>query len=994
MLTLHVVSHTHWDREWYLTFQQFRLKLVELVDGLLNILDSDPQYKHFMLDGQTIVLDDYLLMRPEKEPLIRDYIRQGRIIIGPWHILPDMFLVGPEAHIRNLLEGRRTTQKFGPRMQVGYMPDSFGHIGQMPQILRGFGIDSACLWRGLNDEPAELWWQSPDGSRVLLAYLRDSYSNGAFLPGGEAFPTESLPRFARAIQERADSLAEHSAARDVLIMLGTDHMRPSRMTSANIAYANDNLKDTRVLHSTIEAYLAAIRPIADEKELPVVKGELRNSQHIHLLPGVLSTRMWIKQRNQASETLLTRWVEPFSTFAALENAGASLTSTRLQPPGGIIRQAWRLLMENHPHDSICGCSIDQVHDEMKVRFDQVDQIGEELTRQSLEALAAHLPAQNDQPREGIIGAVTVFNAGPFSRDDLASVEIQLPPGTNNFALVDENGHELAHETLGMGAKELINARLSPVEFRTSFDMLNDGRVTGLGVRAYSLLRAGDTVHIDVTLAEGEPDLRVWERGAQETLAALADATIRAYQVRAHTPELVRLIFVAPQVPAMGWRSLNVLAKNVQSQPISLPPLARALLPLAGRLARLPLAESLIGRLQSEPRGKSPALIENEFFKVELEPAGTLSVLDKRDGTSYRGLNRFVDSGDCGDEYNYSPPFVDGQMLARLKRVTTHPGTVRQVMVVELSLKTPLALAPNRKSRAKDLVEIPITCTVSLTAGVPRVEFHTRLENRARDHRLRVHFPTPFKTESAAYDGHFEIVERRIGVPNFDRQKWIEDPRPETHQRAFSEVSDDRQGLILANRGLPEVEVLKTPSGNEIALTLLRCVGWLSRDDFQTRRGHAGPAIETPGAQMQGVWEFDYALIPFDAAGRQNARGQAYAFETPFRALAVSGGVPGSGEYLAVTATDASGSGSGAFILSAVKTTGDGAGWLVRGFNSSPETLNLVIKPRWPFEHAARVDLSEEQVAGLEIDPETGAVRLEVKGHEILTVWFDNPPAAL
>ena len=156
MRTLHLVSHTHWDREWYLTFQQFRLRLVHLVDGLLDLLDSNPDYRYFMLDGQTIVLDDYLFMRPEKADIIRAHVRSGRMLIGPWHVLPDEFLVSPEATIRNLLQGDRTARQFGPKMMVGYLPDPFGHVGQMPQILRGFGIETAAFRRGLADEPCEV----------------------------------------------------------------------------------------------------------------------------------------------------------------------------------------------------------------------------------------------------------------------------------------------------------------------------------------------------------------------------------------------------------------------------------------------------------------------------------------------------------------------------------------------------------------------------------------------------------------------------------------------------------------------------------------------------------------------------------------------------------------------------------------------------------------------------------------------------------------------
>ncbi|MCK4961620.1 MAG: hypothetical protein KAS19_03995, partial [Anaerolineales bacterium] len=182
MTILHIVPHTHWDREWYLPFQSFRIKLVHLIDMLLDILDHDPAFTHFTLDGQTIILEDYLEIRPERESDLIRHIRSGRLLIGPWYILPDEFLVSPEATVRNLLQGGSLCDRFGARMDIGYLPDPFGHIGQMPQILLGFGIEMAAFRRGLADEPCELWWQAPDGSRVLTAYLRDGYDNAARLP--------------------------------------------------------------------------------------------------------------------------------------------------------------------------------------------------------------------------------------------------------------------------------------------------------------------------------------------------------------------------------------------------------------------------------------------------------------------------------------------------------------------------------------------------------------------------------------------------------------------------------------------------------------------------------------------------------------------------------------------------------------------------------------------------------------------------------------------
>ncbi len=184
----------------------------------------------------------------------------------------------------------------------------------------------------------------------------------------------------------------------------------------------------------------------------------------------------------------------------------------------------------------------------------------------------------------------------------------------------------------------------------------------------------------------------------------------------------------------------------------------------------------------------------------------------------------------------------------------------QALDIAYELKVPEQVAPDRKGRSQKLVTIPIHSRVSLVPGGERVDIHTEIDNTAKDHRLRVHFPAPFDVQKADYDGHFEVVQRPLGVPE-KTEKWVEDPRPETHQRAFTDVSNGEIGLMIANRGLPEVEVLKNGDHAEIALTLLRAVGWLSRDDMPVRQGHAGPANETPGGQVMGKWGYDYAIIP-------------------------------------------------------------------------------------------------------------------------------------
>lgn len=985
MRTLHLISHTHWDREWYLTFQQFRLRLVHLIDNMLEYLDQDAGFKHFMLDGQTIVLDDYLHMRPDKETILRTYIQNGRILIGPWHILPDMFLVGPEAHIRNLLQGERTVQRFGPKMQIGYIPDPFGHPAQVPQILRGFDIDVACLWRGLGNQPIELLWQSPDGSRVLLINLRDSYSNGASLSA------ENLPAFAETISALGDSLAAHSVAADQLIMYGTDHMEPPQKTSKAIAHANKTLKDVNILHSTLPAYVAAIQPFIKNANLSIIEGELRACQRTHLLPGVLSTRIWIKQRNLHSETLLTRWAEPFSTFSeyVLSQKQALPATDFLQQPSPIIRQAWRLLMENHPHDSICGCSIDQVHDEMKVRFDQVDQIGEELIRQSLERLAGEVNTLANL--DEAISAIVVFNPLPFRRTEPVAAEIRLPEEAAEIEIVDQCGDILPHETIGIGAKELVNASMTPKELRAGIGMISEGRLAGLGLRACGIRRDGKVAHLEAVFSEDEPDKAVWERCHKEIRALLNDPTLATFHVRARTTDVVRAIFCAPQVPGLGWSVFLVRAKGESHQPTAIPPLARTLLPLFSRILGSPIGRALVPHLRSDPATKRPYRIENDFFIVEAESAGTLSVIDKRNGAHYRGLNRFIDGGDCGDEYNCSPPAIDMKAVPRLRRITVRRGAVHQTLTLSLSLRAPASLSSDRQSRSRKMVEIPIKTEATLTHGLARVDIHTEVENRAKDHRLRVHFPTPFRVDFASHDGHFEVIQRKIGIPEFDPATWVEDPRPEVPQRAFTSIYETNGGFTLANRGLPEVEALQGSSGTEISLTLLRCVGWLSRDDFSTRRGHAGPFMETPAAQMIGKWTFDYSIIPHIDEHVRAAHELAYAFEVPMRAVSTNshtGLLPGKGSFVAVHAVSAiAGNPLGNFYISAIKQAENGNGWLVRGYNAGRDPLHLTLIPFRRFSSATLVNLSERKLADLPMDKATGAVNLELQCAEIVTIMF-------
>ena len=965
MFTVHVVSHTHWDREWYLTFQQFRLRLVELLDQLLALLDADPDYGYFMLDGQAIVLEDYLDVRPDREETIRRYVQEGRLIIGPWYVLPDEFLVSPEAMVRNLLMGDRVCRRFGPKMKIGYVPDPFGHVGQMPQVLRGFGIDVACLWRGVGDQPTEFRWRAPDGSQVLLLHLRDSYSNAAWLPADEG-------GFVQGLAELRDSLAPHVTTSHILAMQGTDHMRPRADLPRLMAAANAQLADTRVVHSTLPRYLAAVRDELGEREsqLPVVEGELRSPQRAQLLPGVLSTRMGLKQRNHACETLLEKWAEPFGALAGLATRGQEDQATvSLSPPPLVslsepTRRAWKYLLENHPHDSICGCSIDQVHREMSTRFDWCEQLGQEVTRRALQAITQQVNA----PAPGVV----VFNPATAPRTDLVTVEIELPaPGQR---LLDEAGRPVPYRALGHRTRQFFGTLVDRDGFAllvAQFESSGGQVLDQLAFRRAEATVEEGTAHVHLVVSQhGASGHNPLGEAVEQARVLLADESILRYHVRVLEDAGFQIQFVARDVPPLGYITYMFGTGGGDQG--------------SGSRHSERSEESPISNLQS-----STPTIENEFFRVEASlDAGALTITDRATGRAFQGFNRFVDGGDRGDEYNYCRPEHDRPV----DRPDTPPvvrllaaDEVGATLEIALIYQVPASLAPaDRACRSDEMVPLPVVTRVTLTPGVRRVDLETTVENQARDHRLRVHFPTGLTVDAAHADGHFDVVARplsRVYSPApAHTEGWAEQPVPTQPQRAFVDVSDGQHGLMLANRGLPEYEVRPGKEGAEIALTLLRCVGWLSRDDMSCRQGHAGPGEAALEAQCPGRHTFHYSLIPH-AGDYCQAHALAYGFQTDLRALpagANPGPLPSTLSFITVEPST--------LEISAVKEPEDGEGLVVRCWNVSDEPVTGTMRLWRPFRRATRVNLAEAGAAELAHD--TDVVTLSVRGREVVTARFE------
>ncbi|MGP3942616.1 glycoside hydrolase family 38 N-terminal domain-containing protein [Streptomyces sp. 6N106] len=284
------VPHFPWDREWYEPFQVFRHRLVAALDTVLETAEADPDFR-FTVDGQMAAIEDYLETRPENRERIIALVSEGRLAIGPWLILLDEFLCSGETIVRNPQMGWEAAEKLGGAMSIGYLPDMFGHIAQMPQILARAGIEHAALWRGVPGSVAShaFRWRAPDGSEVRTEFLFDGYDNG--------LDVLLVPdRIRRALGEYAQMTAERWGGDPVLAMAGTDHNAPDPRLAAWLRHASSSERAITV--TTLEEY---IRKHVRDEVSAVVTGELRSHVRGNILPGVLSVRLGLEQRMAAAE---------------------------------------------------------------------------------------------------------------------------------------------------------------------------------------------------------------------------------------------------------------------------------------------------------------------------------------------------------------------------------------------------------------------------------------------------------------------------------------------------------------------------------------------------------------------------------------------------------------------------------------------------------------------------------------------------------------------
>ncbi|MGW4486367.1 glycoside hydrolase family 38 N-terminal domain-containing protein [Amycolatopsis sp. NPDC004368] len=512
-----LVPHTHWDREWYEPFQRFRLRLVDLLDEVLDRAEADPRFR-FTLDGQMAAVDDYLEVRGENRDRVAALVASGQLAVGPWQILLDEFLVSGENIVRNLELGWARATDLGGAMRVGYLPDEFGHCAQMPQILAAAGFEHACVWRGVpSGMPGHAFrWTAPDGSSVRVEYLARGYGNAAYVFSDPGF-------FASRMAELGRRLRPEFGADPVLAMYGTDHSAPIGSLVKLVAGLDPASVAVRI--STLAEYVGA-RNAADPA-LPEVRGELRSHATANILPGVLSVRPQLKQAMARAERLVERYAEP---FAALFSA---------EWPQRFLDLAWWRLVDASGHDSVTGCGVDETATQVFARISEAGHLGQAVRDRVAGRLARSVARD----------ALLVLNPTPAPRRDLVTVDVEvpwdevafeLPDGTRLPAQVEAVARELLHEEAAAGADLVLF--LPRIHGRELFGLEITGWRCDIGERVleFSVARHGGEEPFDV-----------------EAVRAAVTGATGAWTIRIRQAER-RTVSGLVDVPALGWTSVRVV----------------------------------------------------------------------------------------------------------------------------------------------------------------------------------------------------------------------------------------------------------------------------------------------------------------------------------------------------------------------------------------------------------------------------------------------------
>lgn len=887
MKNVHIISHSHWDREWYMSFEEHRARLVTLIDECVELFENDPNFKGFYLDGHTALVEDYLEIKPHNREKVEKFIKEGKFKVGPWYVLQDEFLTSGEANVRNLLVGMDLAEKLGGVTKMGYFPDAFGNAGQMPQILSQAGMEGIAFGRGVKGVGAnnelqedseyaskysEIYWQSPDGSSLPSVVFMNWYSNGMEIP------VDNIEDYWKRTLENAE---KYASTNEILLLNGCDHQPVQTDLSEAIKRAQEKYPEYNFIHSNFADYIEAVKKAMPSDVKPIV-GELtsQDTDGWYNLVNTASSLVDLKIANRKSELLLEAVAEPLATMTA---------ALGKEYPHDMLLYAWKTLMKNHPHDSICGCSCDEVNAEVKSRFDRSNQAAKAIINDNLAFIGKHIDTRGFENCDAVFAVINTM-AGKRSRLVEAEVDVK-----RHYA---KNGREL-HEKL----KE--------------FD-------SGLYMGEYELVdKVGNVVPCQILSRRS---------------AFGYDLPARTFR-RPYAAERIEVSFLAEDVPSSGYKVYGIRKAACASQ---------------------------------KPTVQENVL-ENKYIRAEINSDGTINLTEKASGKTYYEILRFEDTGDCGHEYTYVPtkeePILSGKVPAEIELtkneefITEYKVTVKMEIPKEGDEKTKRVIPMHNpifereeSGRSKETVVLEIVSYISLLKDSKSLDIRTEITNNAKDHRLRVLFPTGLGAKTHKVESVFEMP-----VRNNDHKPCWTYPSCCEHQQGFVTMSDETSGISVCNTGLYEYETI----GNTIAVTLVRAVGEL---------GDWG-VFPTELSQVQKALTFEYSVIPFKK--EEDAYSEMFCFQYPMIATQV---FDFEGDELPCGMLAWSGVG---LKQTAFKKKMNGDDIIARWTNYTDKEQVLTIEKTETVDNLYMSNVIEEELSKLECDGNKWEIK--VKPYEILTL---------
>ncbi len=939
---MHVISGTHWDREWRHTAEQSKPRLVDLIEQMMNILENTPDYKTFCLDGGTVVLEDYYSVRPENRARLEKLIEQGRVTMVNWYTLPDTFTVAPESLIRNLLVGTQMAREYGGGMKSGYTATSYGQTSQLPQIYNGFGIKNAIFYRGTNKhllKPLFLW-EGKDGSKLhtlrtfdevtrtnwffyvhqllvlnktarstyhvyrpeeIPAHMCDMehYERALTLLKEEKGYSKDETSLKKAFEEIVNQAMPYAIGNNILALNMEDNDVPFELLPEMIEALNSVRQDVQIRQSSMDEYMDTIISQSPAEQLPVHHGELRYPGVEPGFNGLLgcthSSRVKLKILNERAETGLIFKAEPLASFAGALGE---------EYPTSILHRAWKHLLLNQAHDSICGAAVDQAHEDMLYNFSVADTVGREVAVRSIEKIYKRINTADRFNHNDHL--VTLFNTLPWPVEKVHPLVIDLPRYGMDGAVIDPCS--------GVGGQ--------------AADIENFDFVDPQGRKIEYEVLSKDNIQIGV-------DRELDTKG------------IKMNTVR-------RRVLVKAKIPAMGYATVALRPRQPQYVPH----------PQHGPDRKLIAREN--------------GVMENDHLKVTINPNGTFDLLHKPTGHLMPNQHYFTDNGEVGSAHLTMAPqrnSVQSSIGSNARITMLESNILRGIYQIDLEMVIPAGATVDGKDRLRETRVVPITTRLTLEKDCEYLKIKTSLFNEARDHRLRVNFPTHIKSNLAHVESAFAVEERNINwTQHGDNFEGFYEFQP---MQNFVDSSDNRMGLAVLNRGLREYEI-KDDRERTISITLLR-----TQRAYMTANTDMTPEEfdKYTGLHSFGTIEYEYALCPHTGnwkSGQMLQKAYTYKCDVPaIQSVAhQNGDLPPSHSFMDIQS-------EGKLMFSALKQSQDRQGLILRLWNPQEETVPAAIQFHFPIQSVQQVSLDES--GSQEIELKEGGIKLEVCKHKIVTL---------